>query len=492
LMLMRRLLFCFCMLIFSHDALSAEHAIGLSVDSAMLAGDLDTMSDTGYSGTLTYELKFNPVIGIGLRTGYEYAEGEAWVVDTASKYKGVHEYTVSMAPIGMFARIRPQFGLPFIPYIEGEAGALAWIPEHAGPEDRLPTDLAYNWGVSPFAGIGGGVEIPIGSRWSLDLNASARYVFEDKLDSIDGEYLTGSATDDDILYRGGIALVFRFGGSPAAPPPPPVPAAPPRSEPKPPLDSDGDGIPDYRDKAPQAAEDKDGFMDSDGVPDPDNDADGVPDVIDGAPNDSEDHDGFQDADGVPDLDNDGDGILDTDDPHPNVAEQAVVPEPSEYFTIHVASFRSDSDALSHAAQFKGGVSEGWIRQENIPESGTWNRVYVGRYETEAAARAAAIVLLQDGVPYARIFRISATGEAVPGVPIGFFIHVGSLKNQDYAVEYAREFEQGGYPVAIRSVDLGEQGIWNRVLVGPYDTQEAKEVAQRILDSGLSDYTALIR
>ncbi len=84
-------------------------------------------------------------------------------------------------------------------------------------------------------------------------------------------------------------------------------------EPEEPKDSDGDGIPDDRDKAPFAPEDRDGFMDADGIPDPDNDADGIPDALDGAPMDPEDKDGFEDTDGIPDPDNDADGIPDVSD-----------------------------------------------------------------------------------------------------------------------------------------------------------------------------------
>ena len=87
-----------------------------------------------------------------------------------------------------------------------------------------------------------------------------------------------------------------------------------------PLDTDGDGIPDAKDKCPREPEDKDGFQDEDGCPDPDNDKDGVPDEDDKCPNDPEDKDGFQDADGCPDPDNDKDGILDAADKCPNEAE----------------------------------------------------------------------------------------------------------------------------------------------------------------------------
>jgi outer membrane protein OmpA-like peptidoglycan-associated protein len=65
-------------------------------------------------------------------------------------------------------------------------------------------------------------------------------------------------------------------------------------------DRDGDGIPDDVDKCPDDAEDKDGFEDEDGCPDPDNDGDGIPDTKDKCPNEPETVNGFQDEDGCPD------------------------------------------------------------------------------------------------------------------------------------------------------------------------------------------------
>ena len=51
-----------------------------------------------------------------------------------------------------------------------------------------------------------------------------------------------------------------------------------------PADRDGDGITDDIDKCPNEPEDKDGFQDEDGCPDPDNDKDGVLDAADKCPN----------------------------------------------------------------------------------------------------------------------------------------------------------------------------------------------------------------
>jgi len=93
--------------------------------------------------------------------------------------------------------------------------------------------------------------------------------------------------------------------------PPPAPTKP--------GDADADGILDNVDKCPTAPEDRDGFQDADGCPDPDNDADGIPDKTDKCPIEAEDKDNFEDADGCPDPDNDKDGVPDEKDKCPNDA-----------------------------------------------------------------------------------------------------------------------------------------------------------------------------
>ena len=85
-------------------------------------------------------------------------------------------------------------------------------------------------------------------------------------------------------------------------------------------DRDGDGIVDSEDRCPDDPEDRDGFEDADGCPDPDNDQDGIVDVKDKCPNEPEDKDGFEDAGGCPDPDNDQDGLLDDQDKCPNTPE----------------------------------------------------------------------------------------------------------------------------------------------------------------------------
>ncbi|MFO0746437.1 MAG: OmpA family protein [Myxococcota bacterium] len=85
-----------------------------------------------------------------------------------------------------------------------------------------------------------------------------------------------------------------------------------------PKDTDGDGLPDDKDKCKDFAEDLDGYQDEDGCPDPDNDIDGIPDEADKCPDAAEDYKGPED--GCPTVDTDNDGILDADDKCPTEAE----------------------------------------------------------------------------------------------------------------------------------------------------------------------------
>ena len=88
-------------------------------------------------------------------------------------------------------------------------------------------------------------------------------------------------------------------------------------------DNDGDRILDGDDKCPDVPEDRDGVDDEDGCPDGeanDRDGDKILDVVDRCPDDPEDYDGWQDGDGCPDPDNDDDEILDVDDLCPDRPE----------------------------------------------------------------------------------------------------------------------------------------------------------------------------
>jgi hypothetical protein len=95
-------------------------------------------------------------------------------------------------------------------------------------------------------------------------------------------------------------------------------------------DTDGDKIPNNRDRCPLICEDFDDFEDRDGCPDDDNDGDMRSDREDQCPSEAEDLDGFADEDGCPDPDNDGDGIADFQDRFcPIDKEDGLAPQPAD-------------------------------------------------------------------------------------------------------------------------------------------------------------------
>jgi hypothetical protein len=112
-------------------------------------------------------------------------------------------------------------------------------------------------------------------------------------------------------------------------------------------DSDGDGVPNDRDKCPLIPEDKDGAQDDDGCPEDDNDGDRRPDSEDKCPNEAEDIDGFEDDDGCPELDNDKDGLPDLQDKCPNDAEDGKDPYPKDGCPAEKRD--SDADGIPDSA-----------------------------------------------------------------------------------------------------------------------------------------------
>jgi outer membrane protein OmpA-like peptidoglycan-associated protein len=134
--------------------------------------------------------------------------------------------------------------------------------------------LGWNFGVAGFA-----------------LGPSARYLHvvqpSDALDS----------TDASILLFG---LEIGLRDPQAHRQPEPAPTPPTAAQTPAVQDRDGDGIPDDTDECPDDPEDKDGFEDENGCPDPDNDQDGIADAKDACPNEPETVNGVQDEDGCPD------------------------------------------------------------------------------------------------------------------------------------------------------------------------------------------------
>jgi outer membrane protein OmpA-like peptidoglycan-associated protein len=221
---------------------------------------------------------FTDIIGI---------EGEVGVIPSESRQEVFDVWNLAYRAhlIFQFGASNPSRKL--IPFVLGGGGAMSVVSTGNSNVISKDTDAEL------YAGIGAKYRVDNG--WGLRIDGRILFPPSSAND--------GPTVDWEVL----LSIYKEFGRK----------EAPKNTGPK---DTDGDGIPDDVDKCPNEPEDKDGFQDADGCPDPDNDNDGIPDAQDKCPNEPEDKDGFQDADGCPDPDNDNDGIPDAQDKCPNEPE----------------------------------------------------------------------------------------------------------------------------------------------------------------------------
>ena len=281
----------------------------------------------------------------GLRLGVFFTdvlgiEAELGVVPTVAR-----QFDYSVTDLTYRAHLVAQFraGDPthkLVPFVFAGGGAFTVVSTSnaavkSDPEKNIgkDTDAAFYFGV--------GAKYRIGRNWGVRADARLLIVPSSVNETPPNKDVNKVATDFEALASFYVELGRHHGPS-APPPPPPVdddpdhdgitgaadqcPADPEDKDgyqdddgcPEP--DNDADGILDPNDRCPLEAEDRDGFQDEDGCPDPDNDTDGIPDGADRCPLEPEDKDGYQDDDGCPDPDNDGDGVIDGLDKCPDQPE----------------------------------------------------------------------------------------------------------------------------------------------------------------------------
>jgi len=197
-------------------------------------------------------------------------EGEFAYIPSADS---IHNYRLHLLTYKLHVLVHLMHGR-LRPFVLAGIGGMQVAKAQPNPG---PTEIATDTDFDFHAGVG----VKYAVTDMIDLRADARVVFlpntKHNSDSADLEFLG--------------AVGFRFGGSSPPPPPPVLPLV---------KDTDRDDIPDNVDKCPNDPEDKDGFQDADGCPDPDNDADGVPDAQDKCPTEKETINGYLDNDGCPD------------------------------------------------------------------------------------------------------------------------------------------------------------------------------------------------
>jgi OOP family OmpA-OmpF porin len=176
----------------------------------------------GYHGFEGDQKTDDGVFG-GLSLGYNInkrwaAELEFRYTDTESEDQNPNQ-DIEIWSVGMNALYHFNPDGPFVPYVSAGFGVMYFDSGDLGTDD----DYMMNWGV--------------GGKYffqdDLALRGDLRHVVDFHSDRA---YDQGSGDDVDHNYLASIGLYWQFGG-PALPPPPPA-------------DSDGDGIPDIRDKCP--------------------------------------------------------------------------------------------------------------------------------------------------------------------------------------------------------------------------------------------------
>jgi outer membrane protein OmpA-like peptidoglycan-associated protein len=243
------------------------------------------------------QLRFALTGGIRLRTGDHIFMDTATPPDPATGEIVEAKSTVPLGAAIAYAIVPQTFDIIAEAFTEAPLGGENFMPGEAIAGVKLY--LARN----SYLSFGGGVGFLPDKVASPDARAFLAIVFEPQIGDRDGDGIKDDVDrcPDDPEDRDG------FEDEDGCPDP----------------DNDRDGIPDDKDECPDNPEDKDGFEDEDGCPDGnenDRDGDGILDDVDKCPDDPEDKDGFEDEDGCPDPDNDQDGILDKDDLCPNEPE----------------------------------------------------------------------------------------------------------------------------------------------------------------------------
>jgi OOP family OmpA-OmpF porin len=291
---------------FAADRLQAQDAPlpreGQWYVSPMVSGvfdDKDRASDPGIGGSFGIGYQFAPHWAAELNLLGTHLDG----------YNEVNQLGAGLDFIGMGDTSRRAFpyGLVGLNYMRTNVAE----PPNATP-GRDDDDMAFNWGLGFMARMGD-------SNALFRMDARHRYTFSDP-DEL-----------SDILVN--IGFVFPFGGA--------QPVAAPVDG-----DSDGDGVPDSRDRCPGTAPGRQ--VDSNGCELPqDSDGDGVTDDKDRCPNTPS---GTRVGPDGCELDSDGDGVTDDKDACPDTPAGVRVDfrgcEIREEIALPNVNFEFDSDVLT--------------------------------------------------------------------------------------------------------------------------------------------------
>lgn len=201
-----------------HDVLCGDWQVGIGLNAG--AGRLE--------GDLTNP-RLGPMFSGHLRllpTPYFAIEGELGY----AQLNGSNSFRTTVIPIELGAMFN---FMPFNkvnPFVFVGGGGVVWKNNTTSTNSKLDS----------FLKTGGGLEFRVSRNIGLEIGATYRLSLTDNLDAI------YSGNEDDQVITGHAGLTYYFGGSPH--------------------DRDHDGIPDDLDLMPDISEDRDGYLDHDGIP----------------------------------------------------------------------------------------------------------------------------------------------------------------------------------------------------------------------------------
>ncbi|MDX5420505.1 MAG: OmpA family protein [Hymenobacteraceae bacterium] len=268
-------------------AQNADQRTNLQIYGSALQykGDLGNQwwtSKMGWGGGVSLNQYLSPSLDAGLHLSYSNPE-------FSNSFPNTMNTKVGMAMLGlrlkMYGNILKEDA--FIgPYLTIGGGG------HLARTEGISPSGPYDDNFVAFAGFGGaGIRFRFSDNVSLFVQSAAHFTSNDMYDNLDGSPGAPSDINDRFLQHT-IGLGFNLGKG---------------------TDTDGDGVPDRRDKCPDTPTGVQ--VDKDGCP-IDTDGDGVADYQDECPTEA----GVANLGGCPDRDNDG--VADKDDQCPDEAGTA--------------------------------------------------------------------------------------------------------------------------------------------------------------------------
>ena len=179
------------------------------------------------------------------------------------------------------------------------------------------------------------------------------------------------------------------------------------------------------------------------------------------------------------------------------AIQPSPPSPLEELEAKVSTLESRQRQLK---QKKAELEEEFARLKKAQENLVALRDEVLEAQRQAAERAAAVKEVEAEAlePQKKVAKRAEAPDVVPPAPGGpgeapFVVHTSSYRNLNLAVKEANRLARKGVDAFVSEADLGDRGLWYRVLVGRFATaDDARSFARDLKERERLSYAAPLR